>query len=60
MLLSLPTVGRALFLTTGSRTNLFILAPIMKGLSILSVFGVKVTKMTGIVEEYLGAGTRGL
>lgn len=32
----------------------------MKGLSILSVFGVKVTKMTGFVEEYLGASIFGL
>lgn len=40
--------------------NLFILALIMEGLSILLVFGMEVTKMTRIMEEYLGAGIFGL
>lgn len=40
--------------------NLFILALIMVGLSILSVFGMEMTRMTRIVEEYLRVGIFGL
>lgn len=57
---SFPTIESALFLITGSRTTLFILAPCMKVLFILLIFGVEVTVMLENVEEYLGAGIFGL
>lgn len=57
---TLSTVERALFLIIGSTMNLFILALIMVGLSILSVFGMEMTRMTRIVEEYLRVGIFGL
>ena len=46
-----PTIEGVSFLTTGSRTNLSILAPFMKGLSILPIFGVEVTMMIRIVMQ---------